>query len=88
MEQYDLIKKKTSCVIATRHVVPDSMEASAHGLQNISPRRRYVHVNMCHSCLTLCHMEGSAAPAFVLDGKWTHKEQRGGAEDSGEEEVR
>lgn len=45
-------------------------------LRSGSECRRDVYVNMCRSCWTLCHMEGSAAPAFVLDGKWTHKERR------------
>lgn len=35
-------------------------------------------MNVCHSCVTSGFREGNVAPAFVPNGKWTHKEQRRG----------
>lgn len=61
---------RTACADATCRVVPDSIDVSARRLRNSSERRRDV-------CEHVPLMKGSAAPAFVLDGKWTHKERRG-----------
>lgn len=41
-------------------------------------------MNVCHSCVTSGYREGNVAPAFVPNGKWTHKEQgRGGRKGRG-----
>lgn len=62
------LEKKTRCAGTTRHAVPDRIGTQAAEQERVKERCT-VYVDMCHCCSTLCHMEGSVAPAFVLDGK-------------------